>query len=206
MSSNIAVKRICSHCGKEFTARTTTTLYCSHKCNSAAYKLKIRAAKIESSNSQTLATKNRDIDQVKSKEFLTVKDAALLLNSAARTIYRLIDQGDIKAINLGKRKTIIRRSDIDVLFGILQDQVSQAENGNGLTRERSREEKLSDLEQWIRTGGVSITDCYNLTEIQQKYGISEKAVHEIIIRNRIPKLKRGWFAYVPKAAIDKILG
>jgi endogenous inhibitor of DNA gyrase (YacG/DUF329 family) len=52
MSSNIQVQRICQHCGKEFTARTTKTLYCSHRCNSADYKAKVRAGKIGISNKE----------------------------------------------------------------------------------------------------------------------------------------------------------
>ena len=56
MSSNIQVQRICQYCSNEFTARTTTTLYCSHKCNSAAYKARLRDTKIEESNKQKQPT------------------------------------------------------------------------------------------------------------------------------------------------------
>jgi len=53
MSSNIKVQRICNNCGNEFTAKTTTTLYCSRSCYSAAYKAKQRAVKIEQSDKET---------------------------------------------------------------------------------------------------------------------------------------------------------
>ena len=47
MSTNIRVKRKCEYCKKEFTAKTIRTRYCSHQCNSRAYK-KIKATeKIE---------------------------------------------------------------------------------------------------------------------------------------------------------------
>ena len=52
MSSNIKVQRICQHCTKEFTARKTITMYCSHRCNSAAYKAKQRTIKVEASNKE----------------------------------------------------------------------------------------------------------------------------------------------------------
>ena len=61
MSSNIKVQRICQHCGKEFTARTTITLYCSHRCNSAAYKAKQRAERVEQSNKETQRIKTQPI-------------------------------------------------------------------------------------------------------------------------------------------------
>ena len=72
MSSNIKVQRICQNCNYEFTARTTTTLYCSHRCNSAAYKAKLRANKVEKSNNETYRKKNQTIEELKAKEILSV--------------------------------------------------------------------------------------------------------------------------------------
>jgi len=116
MSSNIKVQRICQHCGNEFTARKTTTLYCSHPCNSAAYKQKVRVGKVEVSNKETQRIKNQPIEQLKAKEFLTVRDAAILLNCSIRSIYNYIDSGAIKATNLGQRVTRVKRAEIDKLF------------------------------------------------------------------------------------------
>ena len=42
-------------------------------------------------------------------------------------------------------------------------------------------------------------------KIQKQYGISEKALHDIIKQKKIPKLKQGWYAYVPKKLIDELL-
>ncbi len=116
MSSNIHVQRICQHCGKEFTARTTTTQYCTHRCNSAAYKQKVRAGKVEKSNQETQRIKDRPIEELKAKEFLTVREFATLLNCSVRSAYYYIENGTIKAVNLGQRITRIKRSEIDKLF------------------------------------------------------------------------------------------
>lgn len=116
MSSNIHVQRVCQHCGMEFTARTTTTQYCTHLCNSAAYKQKVRAGKIEQSNQETQRIKNKPIEELKAKEFLTVREVATLLNCSVRSAYYYIESGTIKAVNLGQRITRIKRSEIDKLF------------------------------------------------------------------------------------------
>jgi excisionase family DNA binding protein len=116
MSSNIHVQRICQHCGKEFTARTTTTLYCTHRCNSAAYKQKVRDGKIEQSNQETQRIKNKPIEELKAKEFLTVREVSILLNCSVRSAYYYIESGTIKAVNLGQRITRVKRSEIDKLF------------------------------------------------------------------------------------------
>ena len=116
MSSNIEIQRICQRCGTEFTARTTYTKYCGNKCVKRAYKDRIKNNKIEASNIETAAIRNKPIEELKSKEFLTVRDTAKLLNLSLRTMYRLIEQGNIKAVKLSDRKTIIKRSEIDKLF------------------------------------------------------------------------------------------
>jgi excisionase family DNA binding protein len=117
MSSNIRVQRICQHCSNEFTARTTTTLYCSHRCNSAAYKAKLRAGKVEQSNKETQRIKSQPIEQLKAKAFLSIADTCKLIGISRRTVYRMIERGELITGKAGKR-TIIRRSDLEqLLFG-----------------------------------------------------------------------------------------
>lgn len=116
MSSNIQLQRICGYCGKEFTARTTVTRTCSDNCAKRLYKENKKAQKIEASNNQTQAIVANPLTEIKAKEFLTVRDTAKLLSCSIRTAYRLIENGNIKAVNLSQRKTIIKRSEIDKLF------------------------------------------------------------------------------------------
>ena len=116
MSSNIQVQRICKHCGEEFTARTTVTQYCGDICAKRAYKARQKAAKVDASNKETVSIISRPVEELKAKEFLTVRDVAKLLNLSVRTTYRIIEQGNIKAVNLAQRKTLVKRSDIDILF------------------------------------------------------------------------------------------
>jgi len=116
VSSNIKVQRICKHCGTDFTARTTVTQYCGDNCAKRAYKARQRIAKVETSNNETISIISKPIEELKTKEFLTVRDVSKLLNLSIRTTYRMIDQGDIKAVNLAERKTLVKRSDIDNLF------------------------------------------------------------------------------------------
>ncbi|WP_026135698.1 helix-turn-helix domain-containing protein [Nafulsella turpanensis] len=116
MSSNIRITRICQYCRKEFTAKTTVTKYCSDVCAKRAYKARKKAEKIEVSEKETETIKAKPVEEIKAKEFLTVKDTAKLLNCSIRTIYRLIDNGSLHAVNLSQRKTLLKRSEIDKLF------------------------------------------------------------------------------------------
>ena len=182
MSSKIEVQRICQHCGNEFKARTTVTRFCSHRCESAAHKQKVRAGKVEESNKQTQQVKTRPIEELKAKEFLSVTQVSKLIGCSRQNVYNLINTGKLKATNILLKKTIVKRSDLDKLFNEPTNRTPQPK------------QKQFD-----------ISECYNLTEVQSKYGISETALHNLIKRNSIPKIKKGWFAYVPKTVIDKLL-
>ena len=116
MSSNIKVQRICQHCGMEFTARTTVTKHCSDVCAKRAYKARIRTEKVEISNRETNRIKIKPIEELKAKEFLSVRDVASLLGCSVHTAYRLIDNGTLKAVNLSERMTRIKRSELNKIL------------------------------------------------------------------------------------------
>ena len=181
MSSNIQVQRICQHCGKEFTARTTVTQYCGDTCSKRAYKARIRTGKVEQSNKETQRIKSQPIEELKTKEFLTVRDVARLLNCSVRSAYYYIESGTIKAVNLGQRITRVKRSEIDKLFEQPQSVTPQPEQMQ-----------------------FDISECYSTEQVRNKYNISENGLRGIIIKNNIPKFRKGLFAYVPKTIIDKI--
>jgi hypothetical protein len=49
-----------------------------------------------------------------------------------------------------------------------------------------------------------IDECYTVTEVSVKYGVSPSTVENTIRRNSIPKRQGGNYVYVPKEQIDKI--
>ncbi len=115
MSSNIKITRICQFCETDFTARTTVTKYCSHKCASRAYKQRTRNQAVEKSVVETVQTISVKKTELQAKEFLTIKEAGELLNVSRWTISRAIAADRLKAARMGNR-VIIRRKDIDQLF------------------------------------------------------------------------------------------
>jgi len=120
MSSTIEIQKICEFCGKEFTAKTTVTRFCGHTCASRAYKLRKKENKVgqaikETNQQKLLSLSELNIEAIKQKDFLSIKEAHTLLGLSERTFYRLMKAGTIQATRLGKR-TIIKRSEIDKLF------------------------------------------------------------------------------------------
>jgi excisionase family DNA binding protein len=116
MSSNIRIQRICQFCNNEFTAKTTVTKYCSDNCAKKAYKQRKKIEKINASNKETQKIITLPIEQLKAKEYLTVREVSKLLSCSIRTVYYYIESGNIKAVNLGQRMTRIKRSALDDIF------------------------------------------------------------------------------------------
>lgn len=181
MSSNIRVTRICGYCGKAFEARKTTSTVCSDQCANRAYKARKRAEKITASNEQTKQVIEKPITDLRAHEFLTVEESARLVRISRRTLYRLIERGELATAKLSRR-TVIRRADIDKLFAV--------------PTPAPKPESIPV---------VAIADCYTMKEIMAKYPISEKALYDLIRRNGIPRQYVGRFAYVPKSMIDTLL-
>ncbi|MBU0766065.1 MAG: helix-turn-helix domain-containing protein [Bacteroidetes bacterium] len=194
MSSNIQVQRICQHCGTEFTARTTVTKYCSHRCGSLANKAKKRAEKVQKSNTETKQIKTKPIEELKAKEFLTVSDVSKLVGCSRQNVYKLINTGKLKATNILEKKTIVRRCDLNKLF-------AEPDYSSFIGLEK----QIKEMYDWKQAGAFDIADCYTINEVLEKYSISETALQNLIKRESIPKIKKGWYAYVPKMVIDKLL-
>jgi len=188
MSSNIKIQRICDFCNKEFTARTTVTKYCSHSCASKSYKQRTKATKIDNSNKEVLKIKQQPIEEIKAKDFLTVKEVSKLLGISIRTIYHLLNKNVIEYSNLNQRLIRIKRTDIDKLF-----------NTEFKPMQEPQPIQINYAEVF------EIENYYTITEVLNKYKIAEATLRRTIKKNDILKIKKGKFVYVPKKIIDKIL-
>ena len=127
MKTRIQIPKHCQLCGQAFVAQTTTTRYCGGNCSKRAYKLRKKEEKIQhalnleiSANDaepQTLQSLQtvQPLLNLKTKEFLSVQEAADLLGASRWTIQRLVQRNVLNAAKLGRR-TILKRSEIDNLF------------------------------------------------------------------------------------------
>ena len=118
MASNIEITKKCLYCGKEYTAKTLTTKYCGHTCNSRHYKQLKREEKLnnfkEAQAKPEQPTPSFDTI-LQQKEFLSIEETAQLIGASRRTIFRLISSNKLKAGKVGSR-SIIKRTEIDKLF------------------------------------------------------------------------------------------
>ena len=183
MSSNFIVQRICEHCKGIFNAKTTVTRFCSAICNKRSYKLRKRTGMMKQTDQEVKNILEQPIKDLHAKEFLTVRNAAELLNTSAKMIYMMISEGKINAINLSVRKTVIHRKEIDKLFKIREHSLKSKENNSEVP---------------------SVKSSYHMGEAQEKFNISEAGLYQLIRRHKIAKFKIGWYTYVAKKDLDNI--
>ena len=115
MSSNIRILKICEYCRKEFVAKKTTSQTCSDDCAKRFYKQKQRDNKIAQAELETeikrrpsAYIKEDELKAIQSKDNLTLKEAAVLLNISPLTLRRWILAGKINSIKVGKKHMILR--------------------------------------------------------------------------------------------------
>ena len=115
MSSNIEVAKVCDYCNQGFVAKKSITRYCSHKCNSAAYKQKLKEAKMRINEVQTAVKKVEPSIEIVMKPFYTIDDLSKLFGLSKRTFYRIIERGELPHVKLGG-KTFVHKEAIEDLF------------------------------------------------------------------------------------------
>ncbi|MCC6186371.1 MAG: helix-turn-helix domain-containing protein, partial [Chitinophagaceae bacterium] len=174
-ASNFKILKQCVMCGNRFEAQKVSTLYCSHKCNSKHYKLKKRLelkgqAEIQVEQTDLFKPKVSALSraEIMDKEFIRVKELAMLFTCSTKTIYSMINSGVIPAIKLTDRKTLIRVSDINRLF-----EKNKVEKGNILT----------------------IENCYTMEQLTKKYSVSRNTIYGLVGKRDIERIKENGITY-----------
>lgn len=182
MTIKIAMDKIqkqCAVCGQAFVPKTIDSAYCSKTCSNAAYREKKRQKRKEEEKKAVVAKISDD------RLYISVPEAVALFNIAKSTLYRLIRQKRIPAINLGTRLVRIDRAAIEEMFPVRQ---------TPLVKEKPVS-KVYRLEP---------EDCYTIGEIAQKFGISDSSVYKHIRKYSIPTRQIGNYVYAPKSEIDNL--
>lgn len=176
MASNIDIQKKCEWCGKLFIAHKTTTRCCSHRCANLAYKERTRQKRV--SKFQTMVNQQIEKEDCIDKDFFTPSEAAKYIGISRATFYRYLETNLIKSVQL-KRKTIIRKRDIEALF-----------------------DNASPYKKHLPRSKQSITDFYTTAEIKGKFGVKESWIYEIAKEHNIPRTFNRGRTYWSKKHID----
>lgn len=112
MSSTIEFQKVCEFCGASFTARKSSTRYCSKRCAEHAYKQRKREEHV-SSTQKTLDAKASESEE--KLLFLSPCQCARLIGVSTRTLYRYLERESIPCVQFSG-KTFISRAVLDEMF------------------------------------------------------------------------------------------
>jgi excisionase family DNA binding protein len=118
MTSNLRIVKICAYCNQEFIAKKTTTETCCDPCAKRFYKVKQREKAIQRVEVQTMVKREApsfstedEVRVIQAKEWLTLNEAALLLNVSPLTLRRWTLVGKTVSRKIG-RKHLFRAQDL----------------------------------------------------------------------------------------------
>ena len=173
--SKIPIKKICEYCNSEFYAHKESTRYCSHTCNSRAYKQMKREAKTRTIETAEQEKKVKDIID---RPYLKISEAGRLLGVARQTIYEQIYAGRLRASKITSRLSVVRREDIEQMLA-----------------ERPYEKRQPK-------DAIVITELYTTDEVCDIHNISRSSLFAIAKRENIPRTYSRGKTYWSKRHID----
>ena len=174
-TSKIPINNVCEHGQKEFVALKTTTKYCSHQCNSRAYKAQKREERVRRTE---LSEQEKKVKDIVDKPYLTVSEVSKLLGVSRQTIYQYIYSGRLKAFSMSDQRSIVRRADIETML------------------------EARPYEKRQPRDAVTISELYTTEEVCEIYNISHTTLFGIAKKKNIPKTYNRGKNYWSKRHID----
>lgn len=144
-------RKICQHCGKEFIALTSVTNYCSQRCASLGNKHRKRDEYLITTS---IEVRERRRLSLLDKNFLTISDAARLMQMSRNTLYKIIKLHGIELKRFTDRTVRISREDLDrAATGITPATTAEKEDilSNWMTKEQIMEEYSITLSWFTST-------------------------------------------------------
>lgn len=163
-SSSIRIKKVCEWCGEVFYAQKTTTRYCSHRCNSKAYKEITRNKRIQDTETKTdILISQQPIQMIKDKEFLSFAEAGTLLGISRQAVYKMVVAGHLKASKISSRLSFIKPNDIE---NMLENRPYEKRNKKDI---------------------APITEFYTTAEVKEKYNVVDSWIFVVAKKHNIPR-------------------
>lgn len=188
--------RKCAFCGREFTANSGVQKYCSVSCADEAKRERKKR------NGDFLKAAEPVIG-LRQQEYLTFSKAAILMGCSRQYIYKLVNQGKLKASRISSRMAIIRRADIETMLeGNPYNKVVFGNRPNPASSNRQQQQKKKEH--------VSVSDepltYISGEEVIASYKVKPSWLYTSAKRNQIPICRIAGKNYYSKSHVEECLG
>ena len=186
--------RRCACCGREFTAYSGVQKYCSVGCADEAKKERKK-------RHEDFLRAAEPVVGPRQQEYLTFSRAAILMGCSRQYVYKLVNQGKLKASRISSRMAIIRRADIEsMLEGNPYNKVvfgNRPKPTNSSRKLRRQEAETASNEPLTYISGE---------EIIANYKVKPSWLYTSAKRNQIPICRIGGRNYYSKSHVEEWLG
>ena len=186
--------RRCACCGREFTAYSGVQKYCSVGCADEAKKERKK-------RHEDFLRAADPVVGLRQQEYLTFSRAAILMGCSRQYVYKLVNQGKLKAARISSRMAIIRRADIEsMLEGNPYNKVvfgNRPKPTNSSRKLRKQEAETASNEPLTYISGE---------EIIANYKVKPSWLYTSAKRNQIPICRIGGRNYYSKSHVEECLG
>ena len=188
--------RKCAFCGREFTANSGVQKYCSVSCADEAKRERKKR------NGDFLKAAEPVIG-LRQQEYLTFSKAAILMGCSRQYIYKLVNQGKLKASRISSRMAIIRRADIETMLeGSPYNKVVFGNRPKPATSNRQQQQKKKEP--------VSVSDepltYISGEEVIASYKVKPSWLYTSAKRNQIPICRIAGKNYYSRSHVEECLG
>ena len=188
--------RKCAFCGREFTANSGVQKYCSVSCADEAKRERKKR------NGDFLKAAEPVIG-LRQQEYLTFSKAAILMGCSRQYIYKLVNQGKLKASRISSRMAIIRRADIETMLeGSPYNKVVFGNRPKPASSNRQKQQKKKEP--------VSVSDepltYISGEEVIASYKVKPSWLYTSAKRNQIPICRIAGKNYYSRSHVEECLG
>lgn len=188
--------RKCAFCGREFTANSGVQKYCSVSCADEAKRERKKR------NGDFLKAAEPVIG-LRQQEYLTFSKAAILMGCSRQYIYKLVNQGKLKASRISSRMAIIRRADIEIMLeGSPYNKVVFGNRPKPSSSNRQQQQKKKEP--------VSVSDepltYISGEEVIASYKVKPSWLYTSAKRNQIPICRIAGKNYYSRSHVEECLG
>lgn len=188
--------RKCAFCGREFTANSGVQKYCSVSCADEAKRERKKR------NGDFLKAAEPVIG-LRQQEYLTFSKAAILMGCSRQYIYKLVNQGKLKASRISSRMAIIRRADIETMLeGSPYNKVVFGNRPKPASSNRQQQQKKKEP---VFVSDEPLTYISG-EEVIASYKVKPSWLYTSAKRNQIPICRIAGKNYYSRSHVEECLG
>ena len=189
--------RKCAFCGREFTANSGVQKYCSVSCADEAKRERKKR------NGDFLKAAEPVIG-LRQQEYLTFSKAAILMGCSRQYIYKLVNQGKLKASRISSRMAIIRRADIETMLeGSPYNKVVFGNRPKPASS--NRQQQQNKMKEPVSVSDEPLTYISG-EEVIASYKVKPSWLYTSAKRNQIPICRIAGKNYYSRSHVEECLG